>query len=202
MIIEKIDNFLRERPKDKRAIHCFHPSTLHKPVDYLFKAYFEGNDGNAFDPRVLRVFDNGHQVHDRLQKYLHNIGILKELEVPIENKEYEIRGHTDGILEIESKTGVLEIKSINSMGFYSLYQPKNDHLIQINIYMFCLDIPRGLLLYENKDNQELKEFFVKQDPLILNPILDKIRIVQGMIQKGSPKLKELKNLGTELTTHG
>jgi hypothetical protein len=47
--------------------------------------------------------------------------------------------------------------------------------------MFCSGIPRGVLLYECKDNQELKEFYVKQDPDILNPVLEKIRRVQRRI---------------------
>jgi len=39
-----------------------------------------------------------------------------------------------------------------------------------------------VLLYECKDNQELKEFYVKLDVGILQPILNKIRAVQQMIQ--------------------
>ncbi len=130
----------------------------------------------------MRVFDNGHDVHERLQKYLEKTGVLLQAEVPIENTDYQIKGHTDGIINIKGIKGILEIKSINSSGFYSLYAPKEDHLIQVNIYMFCTGIERAVLLYECKDNQELKEFYVKQDMDILQPILAKIRDVQQMIQ--------------------
>jgi hypothetical protein len=50
--------------------------------------------------------------------------------------------------------------------------------------MFCLGIPRGCLLYECKDNQELKEFFIKQNEKILDPILEKIKYVQRCIEDG------------------
>ena len=129
----------------------------------------------------MRVFDTGHDTHERLQRYLEQSGVLLQAEVPIENADYEIKGHTDGIIEINGIKGILEIKSINSSGFYSLYSPKEDHLIQINVYMFCTGIERAVLLYECKDNQELKEFYVKLDADILNPILNKIRTVQQMI---------------------
>jgi hypothetical protein len=133
---------------------------------------------------VLRIFDNGHGVHERLQKYLKDIGVLVEAEVPVVNQEYEICGSADGIIKLRNREGVIEIKSINSNGFYSTYEPKPEHLIQINVYMFCLDIPRGCVLYENKNNQKLKEFYVKLDSEILDPILEKIRYVQLCIQDG------------------
>lgn len=184
MIIERIDDFLKARLKEKRATHCFHPSTLHKPAEDLLKAYFDGESERDFSSQLLRVFDNGHHVHKRIQNYLHELGILKEIECPVENIEYEIKGHVDGILEIDGKKGVLEIKSINSQGFYGLFEPDEKHLIQVNVYMFCLETPRGVILYENKDNQDLKEFFVKQDPKVIQPVLEKIKLVQNWILTG------------------
>ena len=183
MIIKTIDDYLRIRPRDERAIHCFHPSSLHKSPQELYWHYLKG-DNQQFDSRMLRIFDNGHHVHERIQRYLKEAGILLQAEVPVENEEYEIKGHTDGIIEIDGTRGVLEIKSMNANTFYSAYEPKTDHLIQLNVYMFCLEIPRGCLLYECKDNQELKEFYIKQDSRILNPILQKIKYVQRSLQKG------------------
>ena len=182
MLIKTIDDYLQNRPRDVRAKNCFHPSSLHKSPKELYHHYLEGDTNQKFDSRILRIFDNGHAVHRRLQRYLLEIGILIQDEVPVENREYEIKGHTDGILKTDGLEGVLEIKSMNANQFYALYKPKPEHLIQVNIYMFCLGIPRACLLYECKDNQELKEFFVKQDPGILNPVLEKIRYVQMCIK--------------------
>jgi hypothetical protein len=184
MLIEAIDKYLVTRPKDKRRINCFHPSTLHKSAKYLHGAYLNGDNDQDFEPRILRIFDNGHGVHDRLQKYLKEIGTLVEAEVPVENQEFEICGSADGILKLGKREGVLEIKSINANGFYATHEPKLEHIIQINIYMFCLDIPRGCVLYENKNNQELKEFYVKLDNKILDPIFEKIKLVQSWIREG------------------
>jgi hypothetical protein len=183
MIIEAIDKYLSERPRDKRDTRCFHPSSLHRSADYLFEHYLHGDVVKAIEPRVLRIFDNGHGVHRRLQRYLKDIGILLQDEVRVENKEYEIIGHTDGVVRLNGHVGVLEIKSMNVNNFYSLYEPKKDHVTQANVYCFCTGIPRAVLLYECKDNQELKEFYIEQDSRIIEPVLSKIKLVQARIRK-------------------
>ena len=183
MIIQEIDNYLQNRPRAERLRRCFHPSSLHKTPRELYYHYLQG-DTQDFEPRILRIFDNGHAVHSRLQGYLQEIGILRATEVPVEHEEYEIKGHADGILEINGVDGVLEIKSMNSNQFYGSYEPKAEHLVQANIYMFCLGIPRGCLLYECKDTQELKEFYIKQEQSLLEEILTKISYVQRCIRTG------------------
>lgn len=183
MLIQRIDEYLKTRGRDPREKRCFHPSSLHRPARDLYRMYFDG-DQQEVSPRVQRIFDNGSHVHTRLQEYLSKIGILKQVEVPVENREYNIRGHADGIIEISGAKGVLEIKSINQNQFFALLAPKPDHLVQLNVYMFCLGIPRGVILYECKNDQELKEFFVKQDDAILKPVLEKIRLVQECIRQG------------------
>jgi len=182
MLTRLIDQVLGDRPRDERPKRCFHPSSLHKPADELYRLYLEGDNGEVFEPRILRIFDNGHAVHRRLQEYLSRAGVLIEAETPVRNEEYEIVGHADGIVEVKGKRGVLEIKSMNASTFHSTYEPKPEHLVQVNVYMFCLSLRRGVLLYECKDDQNLKEFYVMQDRAILDPILDKIRSVQNRIR--------------------
>jgi hypothetical protein len=190
MIIEAIDSYLKARSKEDRPKRCFHPSSLHKSARELYHHYLNGDNSQEFEPRILRVFDNGHAVHVRLQRYLKEIGVLKEVEVPIRNDDYEIQGHADGILQINGIPGILEIKSMNAAQFYSAYAPKPEHLIQANVYMFCTDIPRACLLYECKDNQELKELYIKQDENILLPVLEKIRLVQQCLRDGKEPADE------------
>ena len=185
MLIKKIDDYLLSRPKQERRIRCFHPSSLHRDEEYLYQAYLNGTSSENHDPRILRVFDNGHGVHSRLQGYLKEMGILLQAEVEVWNEEFEIYGHCDEVLQLTDQKGILEIKSINSNGFRNLYFPKPEHLVQVHAYMFALGIPRGVLLYEEKDGQNLKNFFVKEDPVIRDGILEKIRRVQKRIQQES-----------------
>jgi len=182
MIVEHIDKYILTRKEPKRKTHCFHPSSLHKSPKDLYYHYLTG-ENQRFSAQTRRIFDNGHAVHDRLQTYLQKCGILYAKEVPVHNDEYEICGNTDGILLVHNTDVVLEIKSMNSLNFYSLTKgPKTEHVLQINIYMFCLDIPLGCLLYECKDNQVLLEFPLTIDMNVLRPVLTKIKYVQHCIK--------------------
>jgi len=183
MLVKLIDEHLKKKPRDPRARQCFHPSSAHKSAKELYRMYFNGDSFNV-SPRLQRIFDNGHYVHERLQRYLEECGILFQVEVPLENKEYQIRGTCDAIIRIGDKDGIVEIKSCNQNVFYSLHEPKAEHVVQLHLYMFMSGIPRGVLLYECKNDQELKNFFVKQDPEVLEPVLEKIKYVQECVEKG------------------
>lgn len=178
MLIQTIDTYLDNRPADDRQKHCFHPSSLHKTAEELFRLYWEGDNSIPFEVRVKRVFDNGHKVHTRLFFYLAEAGILKDEDCLVNDTDLEIHGHIDGLIELQGQQGILEIKSINSSGFDFLTEPKQDHIYQLNAYMHCLKIPRGALLYECKNTQRLKEFYVKPNQPILDDIIRKIRTVQ------------------------
>lgn len=103
-------------------------------------------DGGAVDARTRRIFDNGTKTHERLQEYLLKQGMLLMDEVPVHNYEYNIQGHTDGVLKLSaSERGILEIKSINSNGFSSLKDAKEEHRRQGLIYIFCLEERRKYL---------------------------------------------------------
>ena len=94
-------------------------------------------DGASIDARTRRIFDNGTKTHERLQEYLLKQGMLLMDEVPVHNYEYNIQGHTDGVLKLSaSERGILEIKSINSNGFSSLKGAKEDHRKQGLVYIF------------------------------------------------------------------
>lgn len=103
-------------------------------------------DSFSVDARTRRIFDNGTCVHERLQSYLKKQGMLLMDEVPLVNEEYNIQGHTDGILLLDNnELGVLEIKSINSRGFTELKAEKPEHRKQGLVYLYCLEQYRQYL---------------------------------------------------------
>jgi hypothetical protein len=113
----------------------------------------ERPDTLVTEPRTQRIFDNGDHVHLRLQEYLHNANILRIPELTVFNEEYEIFGHTDGLITLGTEAhelGVLEIKSINSNGFSQLYSAKPEHEKQALVYLYCLE-KRRLYLRSNKN---------------------------------------------------
>lgn len=145
-----LDRYLFEeanRPND-RAVNVNAPSQAGKcnRANYYMRKQYE-NDG-TIDPRTQRIFDNGTYTHERLQTYLLDMELLLMDEVPIINEEYNIQGHTDGFLGLESEVGILEIKSINDNQFGQLRDAKEEHKKQGLIYLYCAE-ERRKWLHEN-----------------------------------------------------
>jgi hypothetical protein len=189
-----IDNYLIIRPRDERAVHCFHPSGLHECPRKVYDSYMGVKFHTGMDdPRLQRVADNGHDVHDRLQRCLKEAGLLIDAEVPVHDEKYQICGHCDGIIRArpgdercDDNLGILEIKSIHERGYRTLYKPKPEHVGQVSLYMYLLGLNWGVLLYENKNDQRHTEFFVRYDRRYVLPLLDKIKYVKKYIKIKQP----------------
>jgi hypothetical protein len=85
---------------------------------------------------------------------------------------YNFAGHVDAIVDVsdtpfETKTSadieVVDFKSIKGQYFDELQEAKPEHAVQIGIYMWLLDLDASVIVYENKDSQAVKEFFVARD---------------------------------------
>ena len=59
-----------------------------------------------------------------------------------------------------------------------LNKPKDEHYRQAQIYMECLNLDSGFVIYENKNNQQILPIFIERD----QPFIDKL------FKKQFPKL--------------
>lgn len=121
---------------------------------------------------------------------------LKYLEVPIENKKWNIIGHSDGIIILDGKRVLIELKSIKnrdkttpeeSVTFDELNQAKIEHVYQTNMYADALDengmeIERMIIIYFAKNNQMLKEFPIRKMDMMLAPSYTKINLVNHALE--------------------
>lgn len=157
------------------------------------------------DPNLLRIFGLGTAIHIMLQAELQAAGVIATLndgsiaiEVPLSMPEYDLVGHADGIVWItKDKVGVLEIKSINSMAFAKLEEPKPEHKIQAACYVMALaDELDGsktvVFMYYSKNDSKLKEFHYVVTPKDEQYVLDRIVKIKQMIKeyKEDPKAPE------------
>ena len=172
-LIPLIDGFLETRAKKevekKDGVRdYFHISEVDKcPRAIYYK--MKGYPGEGYKPETYRKLDNGDYVHMRLMSMLMSLGIVVAAEIRIP-EERIFHGRADAIVSIDNDLYVLEIKSMNSYAFKRLEEPDKAHLKQIQLYMHYFNIDKGIILVENKDNQELKEFVVAKDEKILQEI--------------------------------
>lgn len=84
-------------------------------------------------------------------------------------------GHVDAIMDLGVITDrykgmkkqegylIVDFKSMKDSEFQKLVQPKPEHLTQMQIYLYLSGLQCGKFLYENKNDQNVKEFLVERD---------------------------------------
>lgn len=168
LLIPAIEETLRNL---KAGVDRGHGWNSPSSVGYCSRSVYFGRIGLPPDfpsnePRLQRIFDNGTYTHIRLQRYLLQSGVLLADEAPLYDKAYQIMGTTDGLLLDKDKSiAVLEIKSINSMGFAGLKDAKPEHKMQASIYMYCLNTMRNLILLGKRKELE-QEYLYKLDSFL------------------------------------
>lgn len=93
--------------------------------------------------------------------------------------QYNFKGHVDAIVDLrdtpwaqnnEYDVFVVDFKTIKDDMFSELTQAKYEHVVQTNIYMWILGLKLAVVLYENKDNQTVKEMLVPRDDALIEGI--------------------------------
>ena len=159
MLKELIDKFYLDRKKDREQNHFYITDAGKCPRSIFFK--FKNAPREEMQARVLRMFDHGDHIHQLIMKPLLSIReihvVASEVNIP---PQALISGRADAIISDGKNLYVLDIKSMNSMIFRNLTEPKEENIDQVQLYLHYFKIPRGMLLYVNKDNQDLKEFLI------------------------------------------
>lgn len=217
-LLAPVEKMLLEQSQtsDRDKLHL-HPSEICKkdwcPRSswYRIKGYPEPPEKLTF--QKLLVFAEGHNIHEKWQSWLTEAGVLDQVEVPIFNEEHRIMGHADGIVKDKKGTAVLEIKSVgvgtvrfedyglfapysrNEMNLDQLWasikHPFPSHVRQAQLYMYCLGIDEGIILYEWKATQEVKEFSIKYQPELVEPILASCLSVVRALEGDNPPVRPM-----------
>jgi len=159
MLKEVIDKFYLDRQKDREQRHFYVTDAGRCARSVFFK--FKNAPRKEMEANILRLFDHGDHIHKLIMRPLLSARdihvVASEIDIP---PQEIISGRADAIVSDGKELFVLDIKSINSMIFRNLSEPKEENMIQIQLYLHYFKIPKGILLYVNKDTQELKEFLV------------------------------------------
>lgn len=169
MLKELIDQFYTDGFRDRDRTGKFYITDAGKcarAIFFKFKKYPRKEP----EPRILRIFDHGDYIHMRIMSVLFSLGIVRAAEIRIPPQEM-ISGRADAIVGFEGKPYVLEIKSSSFYKFEKLSEPDPDHQKQLQLYLHYFKIPQGILIYEDKNTQNLKEFVIEYDPDLVQKAL-------------------------------
>lgn len=148
---------LQSKPRDRRGtISASSLDSCKRKQQFTFLGMPEVN----YSPKTSQIFQNGTFMHIRWQMAGLTEGWLAEGEVPVPaDNAYGLSGTRDGVAHEGS---VVELKSINSNGFSSVntFGPKESHKFQVGTYMVCSGTDNSVIIYEDKNTQDYKEFVV------------------------------------------
>lgn len=178
MLKELIDQFYLDQQEDREQNH-FYITDAGKCTRAVFLK-LKHIPREKIDARILRLFDHGDYIQMQLLKSLFSLGIVRASEINIPPQGL-VSGRADAIVTLDNELYVVDFKSMNSMLFRKLQEPKEENINQIQLYMHYFKIPKGILLYMSKDTSELKDFLVQYD----------IDLVQALI-------KGLEDLNTKI----
>lgn len=178
MIKERIDKFYTDRVKGRERTHFYITDAGKCPRSVWFA--FKKFPKKERDARVMRIFEHGDYTHMRIMSALFSIGAVKAIEVALQNEL--LHGRADGIVTVNNEPYVLELKSINSFGFKKLEQPKKEHVKQLMLYLHYFNIQKGIFLYENKDNQDLKEYMIEYDKQTAEQLISEMQTLKHFIE--------------------
>ena len=165
-LLKSMDNLLSsDKVFGKKGV--FYPSMISNACDrYVYLSYNGILPAQSITGNLQRIFDNGNYLEYRINKYFEKLGIARKREVPLKLETPNISGR---------------LKSINTRNFDLLkVAPKEDHMIQIQIYLNLAAYDHGIVLYENKNDQKLKAFKVDKDPKMWDNILKRLFKIMSM----------------------
>ena len=138
----------------------FFASSVGNPCDRLLWLQFNGKTAPGQVSSILkRIFDHGNITQNRYLEYFKKVDVYVNSEVQCKMTDpVKISGRADFILSINGHPYIVELKTIKASDFNALDGPKKEHLIQLQVYLNLLNIENGAVLYECKDNQQIKLF--------------------------------------------
>lgn len=209
-LLPSLDKYLESRPPQERR-GGFHPSELsynYCPRELAALRLGVARKKKNVNAQLHRIFDNGHYFHDRMQRYAREMNIV--LNHPLLNNKNGIceesqldhpcglTGNTDNILELSRQWYVTDYKSTKNDVFSNLVAPLAYHERQVVLYMGMLksmiDVERplfGLIVYENKDTQQIKEFRVEWNSTnreYFDKVVHDLELVNESVRAGNHRL--------------
>jgi CRISPR/Cas system-associated exonuclease Cas4 (RecB family) len=189
MLKELIDQFYLDQQRDKEQTR-FYISDVGKCSRSIFFK-FKNAPGEKMDARLLRIYERGEYLHRNIFNILYRLKIGLTTEVNIPAQEI-ISGRADAILCINHENYVLDIKSMNSMVFKNLDEPKEENVYQVQLYLHYFNIKKGILLYIDKDQQNIKEFEINYDEKLVRSLLKEFEDLKKKIESNTipPRLSD------------
>src|SRR4030042_4317080 len=132
MLKELIDQFYLDKEEHREQNHFYITDAGKCTRAVFFK--FKHMPREKMEARMLRLFDHGDYIQMQILNSLFSLGIVRASEVQIPPQGL-VSGRADAIITLNNELYVVDFKSMNSMIFRGLTQPKEENVNQIQLYL-------------------------------------------------------------------
>ena len=199
------ENYNRSQLKSKERQEQlkFYPSSLGMPDRDIVLSML-GYIGKPKSGETMLILENGTSFHNRMEALFEDMGIMVAPELSLKHPKLYISGRSDAIIwnylreegepdgEIITLTSpdgtvvyegpenyvmLVEFKSIAENGYYNLRKsrPNDAHEQQLQLYFYLTGITKGIVYYENKNNQKHTEYIVDRDEELIHGVVNRIK---------------------------
>jgi predicted Zn-ribbon and HTH transcriptional regulator len=142
-------------------------------------------DRSRFTATIRRKLRQGIAMHQKFQEELSR-AMDVDLEVvayeqEYKSSEYHLVGHLDAVVKIKGRVYGVEYKSTASYVYDRLRSPLPYHEWQVGAYALMSGYPM-IILYENKDTQQLATFLWSLTPEWKQRIVEKVQDVMDALE--------------------
>lgn len=205
-------NRSQKRSKERRENLRFYPSSL-AISDRDIVLSMMGYIGKPKSGEGIMIMENGTSFHNRMEALYEDMGIMIAPELSLKDPDLCVSGRSDAIIwnylreedepdgEIITLTDpsgetiyhgpenyvlLVEFKSINENGYYGLRKskPRDAHEEQLQLYFYLTGITKGIVYYENKNNQKTTEYVVHRDEEVIKEVTGRIRRLVKRAREG------------------
>jgi CRISPR/Cas system-associated exonuclease Cas4 (RecB family) len=174
-----------------RASECGHPCER-----YLVFNRTRSQEKTLPSVTLQLVFDLGNDIEKRVLRDLEEAGVaIKEQQRGFEWKEYQITGSIDAKIIDDGYVYPLEIKSCSPFVFNKIdtiedlkkgkYLYLRKYPTQLNLYLLMSEKEKGLFIFKNKVNGQMKEIWMDLDYELGEETLQKIERVNTHVASGT-----------------
>jgi hypothetical protein len=207
-LVDEYLESLNGRP-NTRKLGVYHPSAIDGCARKLYYCRIGKEPARHVEPKLRRIFDMGHSVHNMINQYLVDMYGVEDvgIEVKLGLDVLHIRGEADVVFPpgtaLVANGRVIDLKTINDAGFSRLKEPTflpngdvepksmRTYVWQGHCYMASLDIPLFTLFYINKNNCEIAEFSFPFNLKTWWQIEEKLLRIEESVESGVPPEREI-----------
>ena len=202
--------------EDRVGLHA--SAIIASEGDFCYRAQvlsllFKQNQGKEMPQKQLAIFAAGDSIHEKWQElFERNSGKIKGFKL-VKNdarsfdSRVEIYFTPDSQIELNDEEMIVEIKSMNTFAFQKAVKSNNPHPSarkQLQMYMFLRGIGKGIILIEDKNNQDFELYIIDFNYEEVLPYIDRLNEIQEMkkefLKNGNLPCKKCKKATTKKAT--